>query len=64
MCVKLAAEETAFMFSVKESCSLNKINSESYFEDIFRSNLFGTNRDKRDFLPATIKHMNCKNEYS
>ena len=39
-------------FSVTESCSLNGINPESYLEDVFRSILFGTDRDKRDFLPC------------
>jgi hypothetical protein len=46
------AENAAFMFSVTESCSLNGINPESYLEDVFRSILFGTNRDRRDFLPC------------
>ena len=49
---EFAAENAAFMFSVTESCSLNGINPESYLEDVFRSILFGTNRDKRDFLPC------------
>ena len=49
---EIAAENAAFMFSVTESCSLNGINPESYLEDVFRSILFGTNRDKRDFLPC------------
>ena len=39
-------------FSVTESCSLNGINPESYLEDVFRSILLGTERDKRDFLPC------------
>jgi transposase len=49
---EFAAENAAFMFSVTESCSLNGINPESYLEDVFRSILFGTNKDKRDFLPC------------
>ena len=49
---EIAAENAAFMFSVTESCSLNGINPESYLEDVFRSILFGTDRDKRDFLPC------------
>ena len=49
---EFAAENAAFMFSVTESCSLNGINPESYLEDVFRSILFGTNRDKREFLPC------------
>ena len=49
---EIAAENAAFMFSVTESCSLNGINPENYLEDVFRSILFGTNRDKRDFLPC------------
>ena len=49
---EFAAENAAFMFSVTESCSLNGINPECYLEDVFRSILFGTNRDKRDFLPC------------
>ena len=49
---EFAAENAAFMFSVTESCSLNGINPESYLEDVFRSILFGTNRDRRDFLPC------------
>ena len=49
---EIAAENAAFMFSVTESSSLNGINPESYLEDVFRSILFGTNRDKRDFLPC------------
>lgn len=47
-----AAENAAFIFSVTESCSLNGINPERYIEDILRSILFGTNRDKREFLPC------------
>ena len=49
---EFAAENAAFMFSVTESCSLNGINPESYLEDVFRSILFGTKRDRRDFLPC------------
>lgn len=49
---EIAAENAAFMFSVTESCSLNGINPESYLEDVFRSILLGTERDKRDFLPC------------
>jgi len=49
---EIAAENSAFMFSVTESCSLNGIHLESYLEDVFRSILFGTDRDKRDFLPC------------
>ena len=49
---EFAAENAAFVFSVTESCSLNGINPESYLEDVFRSILFGTNKDKRDFLPC------------
>lgn len=49
---EFAAENAAFIFSVTESCSLNGINPESYLEDVFRSILFGTNKDKRDFLPC------------
>ena len=48
----MAAENTAFMFSVTESCSLNRINPKSYLEDVFMSILFGIDRDKRDFLPC------------
>ena len=32
--------------------SLNGINPESYLEDVFRSILFGIDREKRDFLPC------------
>lgn len=49
---EFAAENAAFMFSVTESCSLNGINPESYLEDVFRSILFGTKKDKREFLPC------------
>ena len=49
---EFAAKNAAFMFSVTESSSLNGINPESYLEDVFRCILFGTKRDKRDFLPC------------
>lgn len=49
---EIAAENAAFMFSVTESCSLNGINPENYLEDVFKSILFGTDKDKRDFLPC------------
>ena len=49
---EFAAENAAFMFSVTESCALNGINPESYLEDVFRCILFGTKRNKRDFLPC------------
>ena len=49
---EFAAENAAFMFSVTESCALNGINPESYLEDLFRCILFGTKRNKRDFLPC------------
>ena len=47
-----AAVNVLFPASVTESCSLNGINPESYLEDVFRSILLGTERDKRDFLPC------------
>ncbi len=50
-----AAENTAFVFSLTESCRLNGINPETYLEKLFKCIVSKGTYDKRQLLPCYIK---------
>ena len=50
-----AAENTAFVFSLTESCRLNGINPETYLEKLFKCIVSKETYDKRQLLPCYIK---------
>ena len=50
-----AAENTAFVFSLTESCRLNGINPETYLERLFKCIVSKETYDKRKLLPCYIK---------
>ena len=50
-----AAENTAFVFSLTESCRLHGINPETYLEKLFKYKVNKETYDKRQFLPSYIK---------
>lgn len=50
-----AAENTAFVFSLTESCRLNGINPETYLEKLFKCIVSKETNDKRQLLPCYIK---------
>ena len=50
-----AAENTAFVFSLTESCRLNGINPETYLERLFKCIASKETYDKRQLLPCYIK---------
>ena len=50
-----AAENTAFVFSLTESCRLNGINPETYLERLFKCIVSKETYDKRQLLPCYIK---------
>ena len=50
-----AAENTAFVFSLSESCMLNGINPETYLEKLFKCIVSKETYDKRQLLPCYIK---------
>ena len=50
-----AAKNTAFVFSLTESCRLNGINPETYLEKLFKCIVIHETYDKRQLLPCYIK---------
>lgn len=50
-----AAKNTAFVFSLTESCRLNGINPETYLEKLFKCIVSHETYDKRQLLPCYIK---------
>ena len=50
-----ATENTAFVFSLTESCRLNGINPETYLEKLFKCIVSKETDDKRQLLPCYIK---------
>lgn len=50
-----AAKNTAFIFSLTESCRLNGINPETYLEKLFKCIVSHETYDKRQLLPCYIK---------
>ena len=50
-----AAENTAFVFSLTESCRLNGINPGTYLERLFKCIVSKETYDKRQLLPCYIK---------
>ena len=59
-----AAENTAFVFSLTESCMLNGINQETYLERLFKCIVSKETYDKRKLLRVISKYrLNLENHF-